>query len=66
MTLWNNSGLREVQIRTGQRTANEFRMEDGLDEYEGGELFFVGGGMRPVRDIIQEPEETETIENGLE
>ena len=48
--------IREVQIRTGQRTANEFRMEDGLDEYEGGELFFVGGGMRPVRDIIQEPE----------
>jgi len=53
--------VREIQWRTGQRNANDFLMEDGMETYPEGDLYFVGGGVRPVRDLAQEPEnETET------
>ena len=52
--------IRELKLRTGQRTPNEFRLEDGMEEYAGGEMYFLGGGLRPVRDFAQEEQEQET------
>lgn len=49
--------VREIQIRTGQASPNEFRLEDGKEGYAGGEDYYLSAGLQPVLDNSEEVEE---------
>lgn len=51
--------VREIKVRTGQATPNEFRMEDGLDEYAGGEKYYLSAGLTPVNE--EDPADQESV-----
>ena len=46
--------IREMMLRTGQRTIDEFRRSDGLDETGtgAGSTFFLSAGLRPADSIV--------------
>ena len=50
--------VREIQFRTGQRSAADFLDEDGLDTYPGSENYFMSAGLVPVAENVR-PDETE-------
>lgn len=66
MSAMDKQRIREVQLRTGQRSINEFRMEDGMDEVEGGDKFYVSAGLQPIDEeeeeemMIEEEDDQET------
>ena len=58
--------IRESQLRSGSRTPNEFRLEDGKDEYPEGNIFMIGGALRPMAEMVAQPEEEEEDEPDME
>lgn len=47
---------RESYLRTGQRTINEYRAEDGKDDFEGGDVPMIQLGLVPLNESEQEEE----------
>lgn len=50
--------VREIKIRTGQASPNEFRLEDGVEEYAGGENYYLSAGLQPILDDSEEEVES--------
>lgn len=47
---------RESGIRNGYTTVNEIRLEDGKEEFEGGDTPLIQMGLQRFEDVIKEPE----------
>ena len=44
--------VREIQIRTGQRTPNQFIKEDGEKEYPEGDNYYIAAGLQVIEELI--------------
>lgn len=49
---------RESYLRTGQRVINEYRLEDGKEEFEGGDVPLIQMGLARLDETAKEPEES--------
>ena len=44
--------VREIQLRTGQRTPNQFIKEDGEKEYPEGDNYYIAAGLQVIEELI--------------